>query len=394
MRLSVRISPVEPGVYELPERCPHSNCDGKHFEKHQDHCAKAIRDPKYEAVEAQRYRCLRCGRTFRVYPKGVSQAQQSDALKTFSVLLYVLGLSYGGVSDVLDALQTLLGKALFLSKTTVYRNVQASGQETRHLRRAWLQQGRRIRVIGADLTRVQCQGESLVVGVVVDDLEGIELSVDILDDETAETQLAWLRQIAKQVGAEVLVSDDADALKTVADELGLAHQICRGHVTGNVLDKVAELTIQALESPDPTPPQVPSGPEQLVADLETVQGLIEGHPHDGEKQLAALYQRYCAAPAPREGEKATMWYRTRLLVLHLWNNWSRLTLYQRWQGPDGERLDGTNNACERAIGWGVKERYRSMRGYKRQESVLNVSTLLGWLRQQPAGYDLNQLVAA
>jgi transposase-like protein len=394
MRLSVRISPVEPGVYELPERCPHSNCDGKHFEKHQDHCAKAIRDPKYEAVEAQRYYCLRCKRTFRVYPKGVSGAQQSDALKAFSVLLYVLGLSYGAVSDVLDALQTLLDKALFLSKTTVYRNVQACGQETRHLRRAWLQQGRRIRVIGADLTRVQCQGESLVIGVVVDDLEGIELSVDILDDETAETQLAWLRQIAEQVGAEVLVSDDADALKIVADELGLAHQVCRAHVTSNVLDKVAELTTQALERPDPTPPQVTLSPEQLVADLQTVQGLIEGHPHDGEKQLAALYQRYCAAPAPREGEKATMWYRMRLSVLHLWNNWSRLTLYQRWQGPDGERFDGTNNSCERAIGWGVKERYRSMRGYKRQESVLNVSTLLGWLGEQPAGYDLNQLVAA
>jgi hypothetical protein len=89
-----------------------------------------------------------------------------------------------------------------------------------------------------------------------------------------------------------------------------------------------------------------------------------------------------------------MWYRTRLLVLHLWNNWSRLTLYQRWQGPDGERLDGTNNACERAIGWGVKERYRSMRGYKRQKSVLNVSSLLGWLGEQSAGYDLNQLIAA
>ena len=394
MRLSVRISPVEPGVYELPERCPRSNCDGKHFRQHQDHCAKAIRDPKYEAVEAQRYHCLKCKRTFRVYPKGVSRAQQSDALKAFSVLLYVLGLSYGAVSDVLDALQTLLDKALFLSKTTVYRNVQACGQETRHLRRAWLQQGRRIRVIGADLTRVQCQGESLVIGVAVDDLEGIELSIDVLDDETAETEVAWLRQIAEQVGAEVLVTDDADAFKIVADELDLAHQVCRAHVTSNVLDKVAELTTQALDGPDPAPPQVTISPEQLVADLETVQALIEGHPHDGEKQLAVLYECYCAAPAPREGEKATMCYRMRLLVLHLWNNWSRLTLYQRWQGPAGERLDGTNNSCERAIGWGVKERYRSMRGYKRHESVLNVSSLLGWLGQQPAGYDLNQLVAA
>ncbi len=36
MRLSVRISPVEPGVYELPERCPYRNCDGKHFRPHQN----------------------------------------------------------------------------------------------------------------------------------------------------------------------------------------------------------------------------------------------------------------------------------------------------------------------------------------------------------------------
>jgi len=394
MRLSVRISPVEPGVYELPEQCPYPDCEGRYFEVHQEHCAKAIRDPKYEDVEAQRHRCLRCGRTFRVYPKGVSRAQQSDALKAFSVLLYVLGLSYGAVSEALMALQLLLGQALYLGKTTVYRNVQAAGQAARHLRRAWLQQGRKIRVLGADLTRVRCQGESLVVGVVVDDVTGIELSVDILDDESADTQVAWLREIADLVGAEVLSSDDADAFKTAADELGLEQQICRAHVTPNVLDRVAELTIQALETPDPMPSQMTVSPEQLVVDLQTIQGIIEGHPHDGEQQLAGLYERYCFAPAPQEGEKATMWYRTRLLALHLWDNWARLTLYLHWQGADGERIDGTNNACERAIGWGVKERYRSMRGYKRQQSVLNVSTLLGWLGDQPASYDLSQLVAA
>jgi hypothetical protein len=292
------------------------------------------------------------------------------------------------------ALQLLLAQPLSLGKTTVYRNVQAAGQAARRLRRAWLQQGRKIRVLGADLTRVQCKGESLVVGVVVDDVTGIELSVDILDDERAETQVAWLREIAALVGAEVLTSDDADALKTVADELGLEQQICRAHVTGNVLDSVAELTTQALENPDPIPSQTTVCPEQLVVDLQTIQCIIEGHPHDGEQQLATLYKRYCAAPAPREGETATMWYRTRLLALHLWDHWARLTLYLRWHGDDGERIDGTNNACERAIGWNVKERYRSMRGYKRQQSVLNISSLLGWLGDQPASYDLNQLVAA
>jgi hypothetical protein len=42
--------------------------------------------------------------------------------------------------------------------------------------------------------------------------------------------------------------------------------------------------------------------------------------------------------------------------------WSRLTRYRKWRGPQQEQLDGTNHACERAIGWWIKERYRSMRG--------------------------------
>jgi hypothetical protein len=36
--------------------------------------------------------------------------------------------------------------------------------------------------------------------------------------------------------------------------------------------------------------------------------------------------------------------------------WSRLTRYRKWRGSNDEQLDGTNNACERAIGWWIKER--------------------------------------
>ena len=89
-----------------------------------------------------------------------------------------------------------------------------------------------------------------------------------------------------------------------------------------------------------------------------------------------------------------MWYRMRLLTLDLWDDWSHLTLYQHWKSAAGKRLDGTNNPSERAIGWWVKERYRPMRGYKRPESVLNVSSLLSWLGSQPAGYNLAELMAA
>ncbi len=39
---------------------------------------------------------------------------------------------------------------------------------------------------------------------------------------------------------------------------------------------------------------------------------------------------------------------------------------------------GTNNATERAIGWWVKARDRTMRTYKPRQSVLNVSRLIAW----------------
>jgi hypothetical protein len=58
-------------------------------------------------------------------------------------------------------------------------------------------------------------------------------------------------------------------------------------------------------------------------------------------------------------------------------------------------VDGTNNRCERAIGWWVKERYRTMRGYKRRKSAVNVSRLLAWCGNhlERGGADLALLVA-
>jgi hypothetical protein len=75
--------------------------------------------------------------------------------------------------------------------------------------------------------------------------------------------------------------------------------------------------------------------------------------------------------------------------------WPRLTRYRKWLGAGGERVDGTNNACERAIGWWIKERYRTMRGYKRKQSALNVSRLIIFCgnRLNLGGVDLGELFA-
>ncbi len=57
-------------------------------------------------------------------------------------------------------------------------------------------------------------------------------------------------------------------------------------------------------------------------------------------------------------------------------------MYLRRRDEKRARLDGTNNVTEQVIGQAVKERYRTVRGDKRDESILNVNSLIGWIRRK------------
>ena len=78
----------------------------------------------------------------------------------------------------------------------------------------------------------------MVVGISVNGKDGFALHISVLDAETAE----------------VLTTDDADAFKLVAEELGLKQQLCRVHITKNVLNTIAELAEQAWAMPPPPTP--------------------------------------------------------------------------------------------------------------------------------------------
>ena len=117
MRIRMGLPKVKPAEYVLLEECPSEDCQGSYFKLHQGQCSKQLLDPDHAQVMAKRYQCLTCKRTFRVYPYGVSRAQRSDRLRAIGVMLYVLGLSYGGVEDALTA----LGWAG--SKSSTYRDV-------------------------------------------------------------------------------------------------------------------------------------------------------------------------------------------------------------------------------------------------------------------------------
>jgi transposase-like protein len=388
MRLKLILPRVGATEIQRPVQCAYHGCGGQHLRLHQV-VRKPLRDTRYLEVEAYRYQCLRCGRTFRVYPKGVTGAQTSLRVKGLAVLLYLLGLSYGAVSLALDAL------GVYLCKSSVYDTVQAVAERVSGLKREQVFAGLKTPALGGDLTSVKVNGQWLTLGLTVDDLSGLVLTVDDLAGEDAQTLREWIEPIAEAVGAQILVSDDADALKTVADELGLEQQVCKGHVKRNTEALIESLRSEAMSDADQSLADIGITPEQAVADLERLAELIRTRRPQDADRLAEMHLRYISAAPPGAAEKASVAYRLRLLFLDRWNLWSRLTRYRTWRGPNGETIDGTNNSCERAIGWWVKERYRTMRGYKRVQSAVNVSRLLAWCGNHldRGGADLSSLVA-
>jgi transposase-like protein len=388
MRLHMILPRVEPSEFKVPTVCLYPGCGGKHLELHQT-VVKPVKDTEYQAVSAHRYRCLRCGRTFRVYPQGVTHDQTSQRVKGLGVFLYLLGLSYGAASLTLEAL------GVYMARSSVYAAVQAAAEKVPGMKRHEVFAGIRTPALGGDVTSVKCKGEWLPLGLSVDDTTGLVLTVDQLTAEDADTLKGWLEPIAQAVDAKLLVTDDADSFKTVADQLGLEHQVCKGHVKRNTETLIDNLKPMVESDQDGSLAALGLTPEQARHDLQRLAELILSRRPEEEDELAEIHQRYTGAVPPGPGEKASLAYRLRLLFLDRWNLWRRLTRYRTWRGPQGETVDGTNNGCERAIGWWVKERYRTMRGYKRPKSAVNVSRLLAWCGNylDRGGVDLTTLIA-
>ena len=388
MRLHMILPRVEPSEFEVPTACPYPGCRGKHLELHQT-VVEPVKDTGYQAVSAHRYRCLRWGRTFRVYPQRVTHNQTSQRVKGLGVFLYLLGLSYGAVLLTLEAL------GVYMARSSVYAVVQAAAEKVPGMKRRAVFAGIRTPALGGDITSVKCKGAWLPLGLSVDDTTGLVLTVDQLTAEDADTLKGLLEPIAQAVDAELLVTDDADSFKTVAAELELQHQVCKGHVKRNTETLIKNLEPMVESDQDGSLATLGLTPEQARHDLQRLAEMILSRRPEEEGELAEIHQRYTDAVPPGPGEKASLTYRLRLLFRDRWNLWRRLTRHRTWRGPQGETVDGTNNTCERAIGWWVKERSRTMRGYKRLQSAVNVSRLLAWCGNylDRGGADLASLIA-
>jgi len=263
MRLRIVLPKVNPEAITVPTRCAYADCGGRTFHLRQA-VAKPLRDTVYQEVQVHRYQCLRCKRTFRVYPDGASRAQTSQRVKGLAVMLYLLGLSYGATSLALEAL------GVYLCKSRVYDAVQEAAQRVPGLKRDQVFAGVKTPALGGDLTSVKCKGEWLPLGITVDSISGLALTIDALPAENSKALKEWIEPIATSVGAQVLVSDDADGFKTVADEVGVQHQICKAHVLRNTEALIERYQPLVARDADGSLQAIGVSPQQAAADLTRV----------------------------------------------------------------------------------------------------------------------------
>lgn len=329
-----------------PSSCPH--CAGVAFHKHAL-VEKPIKDLYIKRVEVVRYRCADCGRTFRHYPEGVDRHTQSKRLRAVAALSWALGLSHRSVGHLLTAL------GCELSPMSSWRDVQEAGKLA--MGECKRRVSARVAVVGADETVLKVKGEKAVAGFVMDVASGRLVGIDLLSERDSEGFMDWLSGYVEELGVKAMVSDDLSTYKPAVEELGLEHQICLAHVRKNVSRRLREI-------------------EGWDWHKARIWLLLNELPEGGGAELLRMERKV------RENVES------RRLVVELSNKWRSLTRHKRIRG-----LPETNNCTERVIGRS-KIRYKTIRGYKSVDGMLNGLWLTQWVWSGDDGLSLSELVAA
>lgn len=314
---------------DRPKKCPY--CGGETFQRW-GQVNKPVKDVRVRNVKVYRYRCCHCGRTFRHYPEGNSQADQTERLRLFAVILWKLGLSHRASSLVLSGLNVLV------SFMTIWRDVQGEAQQVKR-RNQW----KPVRIVGLDGASVLGWGDKQGVLVAVDLGTGDPIAVGYVNEYNPQALRRWLAPLVQQHGITVIVSDDLFSYKIVAEKLQLDHQVCQFHVrrwVGKALKELQE-TI----------------PKEWLWVLEEIRQLLETLLPESSKRLYALWKQLPGRQS-KPDQPRTPLEQLRDLLLRLSEHWHNYCTFQ-----SEPMVPWTNNATERAIGR-MKMRARTVRGYK------------------------------
>jgi len=320
-----------------PRKCRY--CQGETFQRW-GKVKKPVRDNRCRNVQVYRYRCCSCQHTFRHYPEGVDQADQTQRLRKLAAIYWVLGMS------LRSAVIALAPFGVKLSHMSVWRDLQEQA-DLQEKRRHW----KPVRVLGLDGAYVRAWGEVRPVLVAVDLGNGEPVAVGYVDEYNPQAVRRFLEPLVKRLGVSVIVTDDLVHYKTVAKKLDVEHQICQFHPStssGQVVRRWVGRTLKELRV---------TIPEDWLWVIAEVKLLITELPLEGSRRLFELWKQIPERRAGRDQPLSPL-DQLRLLLIRLSEHWPNYRVFD-WQ-PD---VPWTNNGTEQVIGR-MKMRSRTVRGYK------------------------------
>lgn len=327
--VTLRLPNVKRKTQTRPKKCRY--CQGETFQRW-GKVTKPVRDNHYRRVQVYRYRCCHCQHTFRHYPEGVDQADQTERIRKLIAILWVLGLSLRSVTLALSAFN------VSVSHMTVWRDLQAQAELLKR-RRQW--QG--VRVLGVDGAYPLFKGKKQPVVVAIDLGTGQPVAVAQIDETNPTALRGFLEPLVQRLGVSVIVSDDLHSYRKVVEKLGVEQQVCQFHVRRWVGLALREL-LQSL-------------PQEWRWVLEEIKKLLTELPVEGSRRLFALWKQIPEKVTGQSGERTPL-AQLRYLLIRLSEHWASYRVFD-WQ----KEVPWTNNGTEQAIGR-MKMRSRTVRGYK------------------------------
>jgi len=151
-----------------PRACPY--CAGLTFQRW-GQVNKPVKDVRVRNIKVYRYRCCECKRTFRHYPEGNTNADRTERLRLFAMVLWTMGLSHRASRLILSGLKVLV------SHMTIWRDVQEGAQQIQR-QNYW----KPVRVLGLDGAHVLGWGAKQPVLVAVDIGTGEPMAVGYINE--------------------------------------------------------------------------------------------------------------------------------------------------------------------------------------------------------------------
>ena len=294
-----------PRVDRESRRCP--ACGDPHAHKH-GQVRRRVRDLRHRTIVVQRMCCPRCGATWTLYPRGMEPyRQRSRRMRELGVLLYMLGLSYRKVAQVLASL------GVVVAPSTLLGDVMAAGVKARERNRQ-LRGRTRVRRVDIDGTGVPMAGVGSVGVVVAVDLESQQaLLVEASDEEDAQQVQRVIEEVIACFAPQEMVTDEAASYVQAMEEARVEeekrprHRLCAAHFRRNKARRLQQWEEAAREMEAPL----------LALEAAAMRVLLRSPPEVLGEVARRWYWRYDAWMRAGAGKRGGWRSRMKMLWLEL-----------------------------------------------------------------------------